>query len=681
MPDWSYQTVFRPLLFLAPAPIARDLALCFMGALARLPFGPRVIDLLGHMRPDPRLQQTLWGIQFSSRVGLAPGLDVDGVALSAFDRFGFGFLEVGPVTIEPVRPLLPVERDANAEAFMLTEPLSNGGLIALKKQLAANAPLTVPLLVRIAAMPAVAREEASDCVQIATAQCCQIIDHLHQQAGVFTLSTLDQAIERGWTADDYRRHVRNIAQHAQNDADSRPILVVIAADLDVDKYREYVQAALDSGTQGIVIDGSIRGPGKSRTLGLPAAQPALEQVANLRRNWGRQLPIIASGGIHDPQMALEMLRAGADMVQIDTGLVYAGPGLAKRINDAVLFAESKPSSDGIENIRVPAARRDWFWTLLLGISMFIGGLLALGIAATRVVMPYDEVFVGRSRDQLIAINDRLLSFMAHDRVTLAGTMIAIGVFYSMLSWYGLRAGLHWARITVISSAFAGFGSFFLFLAFGYFDPFHAFVTAILFQFLVLALHSESNASPAAVCPNLRNDWRWRWSQWGQLLLITHGIALCVAGAVIAAVGSTVVFVHEDLEFMQTTIASLEAANPRLLPLVAHDRASFGGMLISSGLAMLLPALWGFAQGRGWLWWMFLLATIPGYGATLVVHLKVGYTDPWHLLPAFLGAASLLIALGLTYPYLCARDPAHEQSWSVNRKALTELLSAARRRVD
>jgi hypothetical protein len=256
-----------------------------------------------------------------------------------------------------------------------------------------------------------------------------------------------------------------------------------------------------------------------------------------------------------------------------------------------------------------------------------------------------------SRAQLLQINPRLLAFMAHDRVALAGTMITIGIVYPMLSWFGIRRGFHWAKLAVMTSAFAGFASFFLFLGFGYFDPFHAFVTVVLFQFLLLGLHCRL-AVPLPAWANLQEDWRWRWSQWSQLLLIVHNTVLVGAGCVIAVIGATHVFVHEDLEFMQTTAADLIAANPRLVPLVAHDRASFGGMLIASGLGLLLSSLWGFGEKRSWLWWMFLLAALPAYAAGIGVHFAVGYTNLWHLTPAFAGALLYAVALALGWPYLC-----------------------------
>src|SRR5262249_49572749 len=151
--------------------------------------------------------------------------------------------------------------------------------------------------------------------------------------------------------------------------------------------------------------------------------------------------IIASGGLHEPEHALDFLQAGAKLVQIDSGLVYSGPGLPKRVNEAVGHAAALPAAAQAD---ARAVELTWFWTMLLGVSMLFGGLLALAIAATRVVLPYDESFAGMTRDQFQAVNDRLLAFMAHDRVTLAGTMVSVGMLYLGLSLFGLRRGQHWA---------------------------------------------------------------------------------------------------------------------------------------------------------------------------------------------------------------------------------------------
>ncbi len=97
MPDWSYRTVLRPLLFALPARTARDLSLATMGALGSAWPGRLLIDLLGHMRPPDGLAVTVAGLTFPSRMGIGCGLDPDLRATSALARFGCGFVEVGPI--------------------------------------------------------------------------------------------------------------------------------------------------------------------------------------------------------------------------------------------------------------------------------------------------------------------------------------------------------------------------------------------------------------------------------------------------------------------------------------------------------------------------------------------------------------------------------------------------------
>jgi len=233
-------------------------------------------------------------------------------------------------------------------------------------------------------------------------------------------------------------------------------------------------------------------------------------------------------------------------------------------------------------------------------------------------------------------------------------MVAIGVLYTGLSWFGVRRGRHWAQVAILSSSVAGFVSFFLFLGFGYFDPFHAFVTAILFQLMLLGIHGRIGAPSHVPRPMLVEDRAWRIGLWGQLGLVVHGAGLIGAGLVISTIGATHVFVHEDLEFLQTTAPVLAAVKPHLLPLVAHDRATLGGMLLASGLALLLTALWGFRPGERWLWWTLLGAGVPAYAAAIGVHYAVGYESTFHLAPAFAGLTLFGVSMAAAYPSLGRR---------------------------
>jgi hypothetical protein len=134
-------------------------------------------------------------------------------------------------------------------------------------------------------------------------------------------------------------------------------------------------------------------------------------------------------------------------------------------------------------------------------------------------------------------------------------------------------------------------------------------------------------------------------------LILHAVGVIGAGLVISGVGVTRVFVPEDLAFMGTTAEALRAANSLLVPLVAHDRATFGGMLVSTGLVYLLSSLWGFRPASGWLWWTWLLGGLPAYAAAFGVHFAVGYTDVMHLTPPAVGLVLFLAGLGLARSYL------------------------------
>ena len=90
-----------------------------------------------------------------------------------------------------------------------------------------------------------------------------------------------------------------------------------------------------------------------------------------------------------------------------------------------------------------------------------------------------------------------------------------------------------------------------------------------------------------------------------------------------------------------------------IPLIAHDRAGFGGALVSDGLGIMLLALWGFRRGARWVWWTLAGAGVSEFLATITVHLAVGYTNLWHLTPTMLAALPYALGLTLSYPYLSA----------------------------
>jgi len=657
MPDWTYQTIFKPVLFRFPYKTARGLALGFMGGLGKLPFGSKVIDFFGHMRPAESLAFTWNDITFPTRVGLGSSFDPELIASHALANFGFGFFDVGPICpndpnagsvsilIDSVDEVVRSTGQEHVSVSRVAEWIDSFGFEHL------------PIILRIA------RGHANDAWPWE-------LTNAHAGRPIFL----------AWPVEDFlsvdssererlsRRHVELVQQL------NIPSLLIASREWN-DGIAAFVHEFITSrAAHGIIVDGSRQADAREYHYGDASFGPLLNSVAGWRDRLPNDALIVSCGGVHEPAQGISLLRTGADLIEIDSGLVFSGPGLPKRLNETMeaLAQRSTPpwnrsrgdhpvisTMESQKPLR-PAtpmrlSRQGWFWTLLMGVSLFVGGMLALFIANTRVVMPYDEDLCGMTREQIGAFNNRLLDFMCHDRTTLAGTMISLGWIYLFLSWFGGRKGIHWAHASMIWSAFAGFFSFFLFLGFGYFDPLHAFVTAILFQFLLLALHSDLPARRLTGSLDLHNDWQWRLAQWGQLVFIIEGAALVVAGIVIAAIGISTVFVSTDLEFMRTTADTLWTAHPRLVPLIAHDRASFGGMLIASGLAVSLSSLWGFRRGHRWQWWMLMIAGNLAYVVTLIVHFRVGYQSPIHLAPIYAGILLNSIGSVLSFPFLCDRE--------------------------
>src|SRR5436305_8429513 len=101
MPDWSYQPIFRPLVKLLGPTAGRRLLLGGLGAVARLPGGRSLIELLGHARPSRASAFRKAGLEFPCRVGIACLVDGQLACPAGLVRLGIGALEVGPLLLQP----------------------------------------------------------------------------------------------------------------------------------------------------------------------------------------------------------------------------------------------------------------------------------------------------------------------------------------------------------------------------------------------------------------------------------------------------------------------------------------------------------------------------------------------------------------------------------------------------
>ncbi len=225
---------------------------------------------------------------------------------------------------------------------------------------------------------------------------------------------------------------------------------------------------------------------------------------------------------------------------------------------------------------------------------------------------------------------RVVRFMFHDRVAPGATLLAIGFAYWFLAEFPLRADEPWAWWTFCISGLCGFASFLSYLSYGYLDTWHGVATLFLLPVFGAGLW---RARPVEL------RWRDAWQvgqpfSLGRCGLIFLAAGMIAAGLTILFVGMTSVFVPQDLVFMHMTRANLEGIAPQLVPVIAHDRAGFGGGLLTAGITLLFIARQ--ARLSRSLVELVVLMGLAGFGAAIGVHPAIGYTDFVHLAPAYLG---------------------------------------------
>lgn len=287
---------------------------------------------------------------------------------------------------------------------------------------------------------------------------------------------------------------------------------------------------------------------------------------------------------------------------------------------------------------------------LTGVALAGAGGFALFLSATGHFLPHDVAQLGMDATQLArASNPQLVNFMFHDRAAFGGALVSIGLLYLWLTEFPVRRGEAWAWWTLVVSGAVGFGSFLSYLGTGYLDTWHGLATLLLLPVFVAGMVRTHG--------RLEGDRSWRtllrvppWralakpEQAGKGLLLAYGAGLVTAGITISIVGMTSVFVATDLTYIGLTRVEICGVSDRLVPVIAHDRAGFGGGLLSIGVTV-IGIVWHSPVTRSFRQVM-LFSGLCGFGTAIGVHFVVGYLDVWHLAPAFAGAALFLTGWAL-----------------------------------
>lgn len=297
--------------------------------------------------------------------------------------------------------------------------------------------------------------------------------------------------------------------------------------------------------------------------------------------------------------------------------------------------------------------------IFTGLALILSGAFALFLSATQHFLPHDVQFLGMTAEQLCGIQScRIVYFMFHDRVAFGGALISVGALYMWLAEFPLRERKAWAWWVFVVSGLSGFGSFLAYLGYGYLDTWHGVATMFLFPLFVVGLArcrqflEEPRGIRALLQTGIKTSLGSRYGL-GRALLLATAAGMIAGGLTVMTVGMTWVFVPQDLEFMGVQPAELQSVSSRLIPLIAHDRAGFGGAICTTGITVLF-CVWC-ARPSTSLWQVLCFSGVVGFAAAIGIHPLVGYNNLLHLAPAILGAIIFTVGLVLTYPTMHQRS--------------------------
>ena len=334
-------SILRPLLFRLDPERAHHLTLRLLrlaGAFAPVRAALRSLFCV----TDPALGVNAFGLEFPNPLGLAAGYDKDGAALAGLACLGFGHVELGTVTPrpQPGNPRPRIFRLPEDQALINRMGFPNAGAEPLLRRLRSSRPKGVQVGVNVGKGVGTPIEQAAEdyleLVRVFYGAC----DYL--AINVSSPNTL--GLRRLQARDQLEALLRALTGERTKLAAERgrrvPMLVKLAPDLGDDELEDAVGAIVKSGADGVIATNTtterrgLRSPRARETGGLsgrPLRARSTEVIRRIGVLSGGRLPVVGAGGVFDAEDARAKLDAGAVLVQAYTGLVYEGPGMARRL--------------------------------------------------------------------------------------------------------------------------------------------------------------------------------------------------------------------------------------------------------------------------------------------------------------------------------------------------------------
>jgi len=309
--------------------------------------GKAILRMIYQLR-DKRLENNLWGLKFPNPVGLAAGFDKNAEVYHALGALGFGFVEVGTLTPQgqPGNPRPRLFRLPEHQAVINRMGFNNHGAYLVSQQLVDFAYSDVPIGINIGKNKVTPNEEAAS-------DYSKCMDMLYAYGHYFVInisSPNTPNLRDLQETESLRVLVRAVRQKAAElegrGVKKKPILLKVAPDMSDEQMHEVVHAAVEEGISGIIATNTtlsreaVAGHPQAEEAGGLSGKPLTERstawVKHIYQEVGDKVPIIGVGGIYTGKDAYDKIRAGASLVQVYTGMIYQGPGIAKQINKQLL---------------------------------------------------------------------------------------------------------------------------------------------------------------------------------------------------------------------------------------------------------------------------------------------------------------------------------------------------------
>ena len=337
---WLHKKILRPLLFKQDSERAHNFV---VAQLARASKSKFTCDLVGKLYGSPELPTEVFGLRFPNPVGLAAGMDKHAAAVPGWSALGFGFCELGGVTwhAQPGNPKPRMFRALPDEAVINRMGFNNSGAEAMAQKLAEwksyNRWPSHPVGINLGKSKVTPLESAAE-------DYANSFRVLRDLADFFVVNVSSPNTPNLRQLQDKAALDEIFAVLQSFNSTSKPILVKVAPDLTFEALDEILELVAPRNIAGIVATNTTIARPQTRDAALqkiyaetgglsgrPLRARSTEIIRHLYRQTNGKLPIIGVGGIFDADDAWEKITSGASLVQVYTGMVYEGPGVARKI--------------------------------------------------------------------------------------------------------------------------------------------------------------------------------------------------------------------------------------------------------------------------------------------------------------------------------------------------------------